>query len=195
MSTLYGETVRLDADQMTALRSTLDAGKGMYLKVGVLGDYAGRTPDESGTKRKDSSLTNPQLGLWHEFGVIKKNLPERSFLRMPLMLKLPGELSNVDWFSFLTSEGVHGVLDAVGNKCIQIISQAFATGGFGQWAAWSLRYAKLRERIARVVRRGKLKFIGPVQPGLILVRSGQLQNSVTYAVVRAGAPNTPIASI
>ena len=186
--------VSLDTFHLEAINAALEQGKGMYLKVGVLGDYAGRTPDESGTKRKDSKMTNPLLGLIHEFGSIKRNIPERSFLRMPILLKLPDALKDVDWVPALLTDGVFGVLDMIGNKCVEIISGAFATDGFGQWQAWSYRYAKLRERMQRAVLRGKNKFIGPVKPGHILVLSGQLQRSVTYAVVKNGDANTQIFS-
>lgn len=190
------QDVTLQMSDLQSLIRTVEEGKTMYLKVGVLGDYAGRTPDETGVRRKDSGLTNPEVGLWHEFGSVKRKLPERSFLRMPLMTKLPAELSNVDWAALLIyGGGMFGVLDTIGNKCLQIITQAFATGGFGQWRAWSYRYAKLRERMARAVRRGGRRFVGPVQPGLILVLSGQLQRSVTYAVVRRGQPTTPVMAV
>ena len=185
--------VSVDTFHLEAINSALEQGKGLYLKVGVLGDYAGRTPDESGTKRKGGKgITNPELGLVHEYGLIKRNIPERSFLRMPILLKLPAELADVDWVKGLLTVGLHGMLDMIGNKCVQIISGAFASDGFGQWQAWSYRYAKFRERLQRAVLRGKSKFIGPVQPGHILVLSGQLQRSVTYAVVKEGAPTVQI---
>ena len=67
--------------------------------------------------------------------------------------ELPAELADVDWVKGLLTVGLHGMLDMIGNKCVQIISGAFASDGFGQWQAWKYRYAKFRERIQRAVLR------------------------------------------
>lgn len=194
-------TVNLQADALETLIRELGAGSGMYVKVGVLGDYAGRTPDEVGTKRSAHKWTeetrkffgqtgreptNPEIGADHEFGSILKNLPERSFLRVPLITRLPDALNGVDFVSLVLSRGAAGALDVVGNVAMGIVLQAFDTGGFGQWPQWSPKYWRLRLRIgASSLRR----------PGRLLVLTGQLVRSITYAVVRRGSPESPIYSI
>ena len=57
--------VQLSTAPLEDLMRHVDDAQGAYLKVGILGDYAGRTPDETGTKRENTELTNPQLGFWH----------------------------------------------------------------------------------------------------------------------------------
>lgn len=186
--TSSSEHFEMNTDGLDRLNKIVEEGQGMYLKVGVLGDYAGRTPDENGPGRKNSDLMNPLVGLWHEFGTFQHNsgrhtkeggqfrvgVPERSWLRMPLFSKLPAEVERIgsgdSWLALLMSRGIFGVLDVVGNAAIGVISDAFHTGGFGTWAP-----------LARsTVRRKK--------SSEILIESGQLQRAVTYAVVRSGSP-------
>ena len=173
--------VQLSTAPLEDLMRHVDDAQGAYLKVGILGDYAGRTPDETGTKRENTELTNPQLGFWHEFGVSKTGLPERSFLRMPILLKLPDALAKMgspeQWRKVIVDQGIVELLDLVGNKCIELIAWAFHTGGFGTWA-------KLRPRT--ILRKKNSD---------ILIDTGQMQRSITYAVVRRGAPTTPIAPV
>jgi hypothetical protein len=118
---------------------------------------------------------------------------------MPILLKLPDALNTMlnpqQWSAVIVESGIVEVLDLIGNKCIEIIAHAFDTGGFGNWIRWHYSYAKLRERLMRNMPKRRKKFIGPVNPGLLLVRTGQMANSITYAVVRKGAPSTPIAPI
>jgi len=173
--------VQLNAAPLEGLIQNLDAAENAYLKVGILGDYAGRTPDETGTKRKDSDLTNPQLGLWHEFGSKKVNLPERSFLRMPILLHLGDKLKSMaspeQWKDIIVKHGFIHLLDMVGNECIGLIADAFHTGGFGFWE-------KLKPRT-----------IARKKNSDILIDTGQLQRSITYAVVLKGSPQTPVAPL
>ena len=173
--------VQLNCAPLESAISNLEESDNAYLKVGILGDYAGRTSDETGTKRKNSDLTNPLLGLWHEFGVVKTGLPERSFLRMPLLLKLPDSLKNMasqaEWYRIITEKGFVHMLDLIGNEAIGIIADAFHTGGFGFWQ-------KLKP--ATIFRKKNSD---------ILMDSGQMSRAVTYAVVMRGAPNKPVAPI
>ena len=173
--------IQLSTGPLESLIQNTEDIQSAYLKVGILGDYAGRTPDENGTEREDSDLTNPQLGFWHEFGIVKTGLPERSFLRMPILLKLPDALTKMgsaeEWRSLIIDRGIVELLDVIGNKCIEIIAWAFHTGGFGTWA-------KLRPRT--IMRKKNSD---------ILIESGQMQRSITYAVVRKSAPTTPIAPV
>lgn len=176
-------SVETNSGPLEDLGRILEEGKGMYLKVGILGNYAGRTPDETGPKRKDSTVTNPEIGLDHEFGrpSMGRNhpaLPERSWLRMPIFTKLPGEIERIgsaaQWTALLFARGIFGVLDVVGNAALGVIQDAFNTGGFGTWAALSPLTIRLKGH-AR-----------------ILIETSQLQRSVTYAVVRSGSPREAV---
>lgn len=187
-------SVTLNTTLLDKLAQELAIGQGMYVKVGVLGDYAPRTPDEIGTKRSHNSLneqaahflgkkynpdiTNPEVGLIHEFGSVEENVPERSFIRIPLMMKLPDEFKGVDWVKAIIQNGMFITLDIIGNGAVGIIAGAFGSNGYGRWRPWSERYARFRASIGR--------------SGRILTLSGQLARSITYAVVRQGSPKSAI---
>lgn len=64
-----------------------------------------------------------------------KGVPARSFIRMPLSLFLPKALAEADTFI----EGHEGKIDAqqigdaLGEIGVEVIQEAFASQGFGQW--------------------------------------------------------------
>ena len=64
-----------------------------------------------------------------------KGVPARSFIRMPLSLFLPKALAEADTFI----EGHEGKIDAqkigdaLGEVGVEVIQEAFASQGFGQW--------------------------------------------------------------
>lgn len=194
-------TVTLQAQRLQTLIGEFQQGQGMYVKVGILGDYAGRTPDQQGTKRIEHPWTkatrkffgqtgpeptNPELGAIHEFGSQIHNVPERSFLRYPLFKFLGSELADVDFISLIMQRGVFGAMDAIGNVALKIVLVAFDTGGYGTWQEWSPKYLALRMKI------GASTFLAP---GRLLVLTGQMVRSITYAVVRRGSPNSPIYAV
>ena len=174
-------SINLNVAGLNNLTTVLDQAGNAYLKVGVLGDYAGRTPDQSGTGRQSGTKTNPEIGFDHEFGNVSRHLPELSFLRMPIMLKLPDALQEIGtperWTANIMHLGIIGILDLIGNKCIQIIAAAFASGGFGNWQQLSIR---------TIMEKGSDE---------ILIHTGQLQRSVTYAVVARGAPEVSLSPL
>ena len=103
------------------------------IKVGIMGTKASKL-------HQDSDLTNAQIGMIHEFGSNKRNIPQRSFLRQPLMEHLPTYLSKKEEFKSKAideaiKEGTLFVLARkVGAVAEEVIQEAFATRGFGKWA-------------------------------------------------------------
>lgn len=101
-------------------------GKMPSIKVGIMGDGAAR--DEA---------TNAEVGVAHEFGT--ENLPQRSFLRMPLNLKMNEYLENsgiLDENVFakaIKEGGVFTIAKKLGIMGETIVLDAFDTGGFGEW--------------------------------------------------------------
>ncbi len=97
------------------------------IKVGILGQQ----------ERVEGDLSNADIGAFHEFGT--SQLPQRSFLRVPLMDNLSKELKK------------SGVLDKfIINECIKtaslvplakrvaivaegVVLGAFDTNGYGKW--------------------------------------------------------------
>jgi len=96
---------------------------------------------------------------------------------MPLISRLSDEInkeSQETWEQYFVNFGFIDLLRAIGEASLAVIKDAFKTGGFGRWA-------KLRPYTIR--RKGNDR---------ILIDSGQLERSVTYAVVAPGAPKKPI---
>lgn len=105
---------------------------------------------------------NATIGAFHEFGTSK--IPERSFLREPLIEDLPREVGKEGSFtapllSKVMSEGTLGPwVDQLGQLGLKAVKNNFAMAGQGNWA--------------------------PKQDGgKLLYETGQLQNAVTYRVV------------
>lgn len=121
-------SVKLNLDKLNDIQKELK--KGYVTNVGVLGSKDSRD--------KNSNAT---IGLQHEFGVASKNLPMRSWLRMPLNEKLPEELKNIgkDTMKALTDTDVENLFAKIGIKAEAIIQEAFDTGGFGKWSPLSAK--------------------------------------------------------
>lgn len=171
-------SVRLDTKKMSELREALRVGSNWRVKVGCLGGgKAGRWGPGSGV------MNNPSLGAVHEFGSKLRHIPARSFLRVPLLLKLPERIDQIGrdvWRSLVLNRGLTEALRLLGVLGEQIVQEAFATGGFGQWAPLSPRYARWKMAFTR--QRARKAGLGPVQIA-ILILSAQLRKSVTSRVV------------
>lgn len=135
-----------------------------YLKIGILGAKDKRKSKEG--------VTNAQIGLVHEFGRLtsKPIISSRSFLRMPLMMKSEKIIGNVMKVGEqnLVEGGKEKALKIIGVACVEIISEAFETRGFGTWQA--LKDSTVRQKIQK-----------NTQP---LVNTRQLQKAVSYQVVK-----------
>lgn len=102
--------------------------EGTYVKVGVLGDSASRTGD--------TTINNVELGVIHELGSVTKNIPPRSFLRMPLQAKsdqLTKFIGSKKSMDMILKGNVNGALAMLGAYAESWIQSAFASRGFGQW--------------------------------------------------------------
>lgn len=104
------------------MRRTLASTERFEAQVGVFADRAARSDGES----------NAQIGMEHEFGVVTSgyNLPQRSFLQMPIHEHGADALNPKDLGRALV-EG--NPLTVVGAAAKDAVLTAFATGGYGQW--------------------------------------------------------------
>lgn len=129
-------------------------GKGHYARIGILGGDASAKHKEAVTKvtkkgkvsRKagavESPFTNAEIGLVHEMGSISRNIPARSFLRMPIFEK------KRDLIRFLGTTKIQKLFEAgqikkifkmIGIEAEGIVDDAFRSRGFGKWALLSQR--------------------------------------------------------
>lgn len=153
-------TVKINLTGLRTLQHQLGELESMRVEVGLLEDTAGRSA--SSNRLQD----NPSIGFEHEFGSVLRNIPERSFIRMPLMLHLGNAVSaGVDWVQLLKHKGSKFVLARLGVVAEEVIQEGFATGGYGTWP-------QLQPDTIR--RKGS---------SAILIESAQMRKAVTSRVV------------
>lgn len=99
---------------------------GSVVRVGIMGRK---------TSRNEATVTNAELGAIHEFGSKSKNIPARSWLRMPIhkesdqIAKSAAKASK----QMAKDGNMRGVLVNIGIACEAAIQRAFDTRGFGTW--------------------------------------------------------------
>lgn len=158
---MNGQTrIVADLSQLEALVKELG---GQYVaRVGILGSNAG-------TAHSDTGLTNSELGVIHEFGSLSRNIPPRSFLRMPLELKQEEIIQGMASYrtqKSLEDGEIKRVYRDLGLYAEGFVKQAFATGGFGQWAP---------NKPSTVAQKGSDK---------PLIDTAQLRRSITSDVIK-----------
>lgn len=180
-----GGSVAIKTDALAALRAELEKNKSKRVQVGVLGGNDARSGDESG----GYVAGNAEIGVAHEFGLIGgqlpqavrakaglskepaksgRSLPERSFLRMPVITQLPEAIKaqgKENWRKAILQKGVVFALKNLGILAEGVIQDAFKTGGFGTWA--KLKPATIRRK----------------KSDAILIDTAQLRQSITSRVV------------
>lgn len=157
-TTTKGGQVTLNTDRMKLLQKELAKAKGARVHIGVLGDNNSRAEPGDNAEEK---LGNADIGLIHEFGVMggfvrhktrnaertqnrkwnqfrdQVTIPERSFLRMPVLQELPTAIyasGKETWRKAILEKGVIYALKRLGILGEAVVQDAFATGGFGRWA-------------------------------------------------------------
>lgn len=154
----------------------------LKVQVGIFSDKAARkaTGDEEG-----QPLNNAEIGLIHEKGSLSRNIPARSFLMMPLGLRFRHRMDKTgadQWLESLVEAGPTQTAALIGVEAENTVQQAFETGGWGAWPRWSMNYTRRRELKNRF-KTGRMNFVGPVNPGSLLIDSAQLRRSVSSRVV------------
>lgn len=140
-------------------------GKAPRARVGILGDKVTRGANEEGSEKSKAGATNAEIGAAHEFGT--SNLPQRSFLRIPISENLAKKLkdaglTNKDTLREVIKTGsVVPWLKLVAAEAEGIVLDAFDSAGFGKWKPSDMTKKKNHQT---------------------LVESQQLRNSITSEV-------------
>lgn len=134
MSSNKETKVKANLDGLNKLTRMLKDDK--FLRVGIIGNKATAQHGKDG-------LTNAELGTYHEFGGTSKHgkeqPPQRSFLSMPLKEQLKfdnaemKEIKKVLWKQFFVKKSPDEFWQALMGKALDVIEEAFDTGGWGQW--------------------------------------------------------------
>jgi len=127
-----------------SLEKLIKALKGNIPKarVGVLADH---------NARKDGEETNASIGVKHELGL--DGLPIRSFLRMPLNLKMAKNLEKSGAFDELALKKVikdgnfDNYVEKIGVVGVATVLEAFQTGGFGQWKPSNMDFKETKQTL------------------------------------------------
>lgn len=132
--------IKINIDKLKSIEAQL--GIKYSARVGILGASPHARKESVKTKeglnkpgKNPSVLTNAEIGLKHEKGVLSENIPRRSFLMMPLELKFSKYTGAVGQsvMKGLTAENIKFVYKNIGIIAEGIIQRAFATRGFGKW--------------------------------------------------------------
>lgn len=128
-------------------------------RVGILGSKASAEHGEG--------MTNVEIGSIHEFGSISRNIPARSFLRIPLEEHIwEWVKKNKDKYEkLIETSSVEKWYVALGFEAERIVDEAFTTSGYGKWKP--LKPITIRRK-------------GSAMP---LIDTGQLRASITSQVI------------
>lgn len=175
-------------DNLTKLMRSLKDDKDKVIRVGIIGNTA-HTNHGNG-----SSLTNAEIGTFHEFGGKGgKHPPRRSFLSEPLSMKLDvSKDKNLKKSAFknLFKKGkTDTFLAELGTKAVQIIEGAFLTAGYGTWkplskatwAGWERKQGISGWQTARSIatfRKGLRKSLDRTP----LIVTGKLKGSISFKI-------------
>ena len=150
-------TVKLNLDGLTALRAQMEELSKAKVQVGLFSDTAGRVAP------KNKLQDNPSVGFMHEFGMMfsiaktraRIYLPERSFIRVPLMTRLGDEVQKFEgWGASFEPKKMLGKLGLLAENIIQ---KAFDTGGFGVWPKLSPRTIARKKSSAILIDTAQLR--------------------------------------
>ena len=118
--------LKANLKQLKQFESSLERAKRKVVAVGL--------PKEAvGSKVYGDGMSIISIGAIHEYGL--GAAPARSFLRLPFNVK-KDELDSFmakQFESLFYGKSVDQALGLVGVKAVNIVQQAFASGGFGKW--------------------------------------------------------------
>lgn len=169
---------------LDGLESLTKALKEDYkVKVGVIGTKA--------KAQHEGGVTNAELGAFHEFGT--KNMPERSFLLMPLTEKLSEEIPKMKkyiWKQVFVKKAVKEFYQNLGAKAVAIIEDWFDNSGYGHWKSLTASTIGAFEK-SKGIKGWRTGTIAQFRKGLriaggrqILTDSGKLRHSISFKVIK-----------
>lgn len=179
--------VKFEMDNLTKLMRSLKGDQDKVIRVGIIGNKA------HSNHGKGSSLTNAEIGTFHEFGGKGNHPPRRSFLAEPLTMKLDISKDKglkKSAFKNLFKKGkADTFLAELGAKAVQIVEGAFLTAGYGTWkplaagtwASWERKAGISGWRTARNIatfRKGLRKSLD-ITP---LIDTGKLKGSISFKI-------------
>lgn len=145
-----------DNSLFVAYEKNLQQFKDSVVKAGVLA--------KDGSQQHSEGVTVFQIGMIHEFGVPEKNIPRRSFIRVPIENNIKEITKLIEHNHKLVSENAMSAkvaLDRIGIKAQNTIKESFRNN---DW---------------KPLKRATVKRKGSSRP---LIDTGQLIGSISYIV-------------
>lgn len=145
-----------DNSLFVAYEKNLQQFKDSVVKAGVLA--------KDGSQQHSEGLTVFQIGMIHEFGVPEKNIPRRSFIRVPIENNIKEITKLIEHNHKLVSENsmtAKVALDRIGIMAQNTIKESF------------------RKNDWKPLKRATIKRKGSSRP---LIDTGQLIDSISYIV-------------
>ena len=154
--------IRVEANtkELKKVMKSLTAANGYRVKVGVLAKKNARTGAVG--------ESNASIGAIHEFGSYSRNIPQRSFIKMPIVTKSDEIVKEIKRLmqENLEKANLLPLIKKIGVVAEGVIGEAFASGGFVTWDPISSATANKKKSEA------------------ILIETSQLQRSITSAVIK-----------
>lgn len=155
-----GSYVKLDTTNLERIQKQLQ--KKLYTKVGVIGSKATQhfhvyKPGENPTSNPDP--TNAELGAMHEEGVASLNIPARSWLKLPLVLRMPSIFKAIGqkMLDTLDKTNIEQAYKQLGVRAEAAIQMAFHTRGFGHWKPNAQMTVDLKKSDAPLIDTGQFR--------------------------------------
>jgi len=145
-----------DNSLFVAYEKNLQQFKDSVVKAGILA--------KDGSQNHSEGITVFQIGMIHEFGVPEKNIPRRSFIRVPIENNIKEITKLIENNHRLVSENAMSAkvaLDRIGIKAQNTIKESFRNN---DW---------------KPLKRATVKRKGSSRP---LIDTGQLIGSISYIV-------------
>lgn len=172
----FGTTIKVKAHKITTYKAVtykkirIKDKDGNVIRTELTDEVKGYKFKGRFRKKKNKSTNYAED---FEVGPYKINIPQRSFLEQPLKEKLPNEIKKIKQEIFketFQKMKPRELLTRIGAKAVEIVQNAFDTGGYGQWA--SLTSATKRYKAK--------KHLSPQ----ILRATGQLAKSISFKVIK-----------
>lgn len=159
-----------DNSLFVAYEKNLQQFKDSVVKAGVLA--------KDGSQQHSEGMTVFQIGMIHEFGVPEKNIPRRSFIRVPIENNIKEITKLIEHNHKLVSENAMSAktaLDLIGTKAFDTIKESFRKNDWKPNAPITIKGGWMTKN-------GKRFFVKGKKSSKPLIDKGQLIGSISYIV-------------
>ena len=159
-----------DNSLFVAYEKNLQQFKDSVVKAGILA--------KDGSENHSDGITVFQIGMIHEFGVPEKNIPRRSFIRVPIENNIKEITKLIENNHRLVSENAMSAkvaLDRIGIKAQNTIKESFRNNDWKPNAPITVKGGWMSKNGKKFFVKGK----GSSRP---LIDKGQLIGSISYIV-------------